>query len=221
MLQPMTHREVLLEAILDGPDDDLPRLAYADACEEEGDLERSDFIRLSVRYAEAVDDEILRQMRYVGSAYNWHRWLGVEMDVTNVVARLWRPEILPSAREIKNTVYFWRGFVREIALTHGLFLKHAEALFNAQPIERVRLIDRVPAEWVPASERSVPVFSWHYDLRLMDTPSYLAVPIWSRLDCEEMHAAFKRYRSRGEANQALEVATLAWGKSLRKSKCSG
>lgn len=217
----MTHREVLLEAILDDPADDLPRLAYADVCEEEVDLLRAEFIKSSVQHGKYVE-LTLPKLRMINLLLSDVRVAGVEESLARSIRKIcwWIP---PNDMPMPDqpTLFFWRGFVREVALTQDSFLQHAEALFNAHPIERVRLIDRVPAEWVPASERSVPVFSWHYDLRLMDTPSYLAVPIWSRLDCEEMHAAFKRYRSRGEANQALEVATLAWGKSLRKSKCSG
>jgi uncharacterized protein (TIGR02996 family) len=36
----------LLPAVLAAPDDDLPRLVYADALEEAGDVARAEFIRV-------------------------------------------------------------------------------------------------------------------------------------------------------------------------------
>jgi uncharacterized protein (TIGR02996 family) len=40
--------QTILAAILDEPDDDLPRLVYADCCEESGDHDRAEFIRLQL-----------------------------------------------------------------------------------------------------------------------------------------------------------------------------
>jgi uncharacterized protein (TIGR02996 family) len=41
-----TTSAALLEAILETPEDDLPRLAYADWLEENGEEARADFLRL-------------------------------------------------------------------------------------------------------------------------------------------------------------------------------
>lgn len=48
----MRDEEALLRAIADEPHDDLPRLAYADWLEENGDLDRAEFIRVQCRLAE-------------------------------------------------------------------------------------------------------------------------------------------------------------------------
>ncbi len=44
----MTDAAAILQAILDDPADDLPRLAYADLCEESGDDLRAELIRLQI-----------------------------------------------------------------------------------------------------------------------------------------------------------------------------
>lgn len=44
----MTTQEALLAAIIADPDDNLPRLAYADWCEEGGNLANADFIRSQI-----------------------------------------------------------------------------------------------------------------------------------------------------------------------------
>ena len=45
----MTHDEAFLQAIIDNPDDDAPRLIYADWLEERGDP-RGEFIRVQWRW---------------------------------------------------------------------------------------------------------------------------------------------------------------------------
>jgi uncharacterized protein (TIGR02996 family) len=47
----MTEREAFIAAILAAPDDDLPRLVYADWLEEQGEVERAEFIRVQCELA--------------------------------------------------------------------------------------------------------------------------------------------------------------------------
>ena len=47
----MTHAEAFLQAILEDPADDAPRLIYADWLEENGDAGRADFIRIQCELA--------------------------------------------------------------------------------------------------------------------------------------------------------------------------
>ena len=43
----MTHDDAFLQAILESPDDDTPRLVYADWLDEHGQSDRAEFIRES------------------------------------------------------------------------------------------------------------------------------------------------------------------------------
>ena len=45
----MTQRDALLRAVCENPDDDLPRLVFADWCDENGEPERAEFIRAHVQ----------------------------------------------------------------------------------------------------------------------------------------------------------------------------
>src|SRR4051794_5039051 len=59
----MTLPDALLQAILDSPDDDLPRLAYADWLEENGDeldRARGELIRLELRLHRLEADDPAR-----------------------------------------------------------------------------------------------------------------------------------------------------------------
>lgn len=51
----MTDRESLIRAICETPDDDVPRLVFADWLEEHGEAERAGFIRLQCEIAEWFD----------------------------------------------------------------------------------------------------------------------------------------------------------------------
>jgi uncharacterized protein (TIGR02996 family) len=52
----MTDGDAMLRAIIDAPDDDTPRLVYADLLEENGDADRAEFIRLQVEPARLAPD---------------------------------------------------------------------------------------------------------------------------------------------------------------------
>jgi uncharacterized protein (TIGR02996 family) len=50
----MATREALLQAIIDAPDDDAPRFAYAEAVEKSGDSDRAESIRPTALQCTAV-----------------------------------------------------------------------------------------------------------------------------------------------------------------------
>src|SRR5687768_5571910 len=54
----MTDGDALLAAILANPDDDTPRLVYADWLQENGDDTRAEFIRLQCRNAARHPDQL-------------------------------------------------------------------------------------------------------------------------------------------------------------------
>ena len=54
----MTDADALLAAILADPDDDTPRLAYADWLGESGDADRAEFIRLQCAIAARDPDQV-------------------------------------------------------------------------------------------------------------------------------------------------------------------
>src|SRR5207253_2059718 len=50
------QQQALIRAVVENPDDDLPRLVYADWLEEHGDPDRAEYIRLQCRLAERERD---------------------------------------------------------------------------------------------------------------------------------------------------------------------
>jgi uncharacterized protein (TIGR02996 family) len=125
----MTHEEAFLRAVLDAPDDDAPRLAYADWLEERGDprgAARAEFIRLQCRLAQpdALDDP--------------DRWvlLAREEQLLREHGKGWAGPL----RRLVKRWRFRRGFVEAVAVYAEGFLKHAERLFRVAPVRHVRLL---------------------------------------------------------------------------------
>jgi uncharacterized protein (TIGR02996 family) len=56
----MTHEDAFLQAILESPDDDTPRLIYADWLDEHGDPARAEFIRVQCRLTQIPLDDPVR-----------------------------------------------------------------------------------------------------------------------------------------------------------------
>src|SRR5688500_7506010 len=75
----MTDREALLRAIIETPDDDAPRLVYADWLDEHGQPDQAEFIRLQCernRHPQSDDHwkELGARCAQLLSA-NGHRWM--------------------------------------------------------------------------------------------------------------------------------------------------
>src|SRR4051812_25885328 len=77
---PMPDDDAFLRAIIDNPDDDLPRLVYADWLDEHGDPDRAEFIRLQCAMARPPMTKAEFEQRFGRSdellAANRERWLG-------------------------------------------------------------------------------------------------------------------------------------------------
>ena len=116
-----------LAAILDAPDDDAPRLVYADWLDERGDSERAEFIRLDVRVARmsSADPEWAAVHRRVAELRqpNFQEWV----------------DRLPQFPGV-HWEAFTRGFISVVRFeTPAAYFDHAPAVFAASPIREVRL----------------------------------------------------------------------------------
>jgi uncharacterized protein (TIGR02996 family) len=115
----MRDDEAFLRAICDNPDDDLPRLIYADFLDEHGDGERAEFIRVQCELARPVDDSQRFAKLVVRSEQlllnHRRRWLG-PLD------------------EFVGDAFFRRGFVEQVSLSARAFLAHAETIWQTAPV---------------------------------------------------------------------------------------
>jgi uncharacterized protein (TIGR02996 family) len=122
----MTDLDALSRAILAHPDDDTPRLIYADALEDVGESDRAALIRAQV--------ELARAPEYDPTAVGIRNSEAYREQLSAAVQWLWSqplPEGLKWAREP-----FRRGFPAAIQASNGAaFVAHAEELFGRFPIE--------------------------------------------------------------------------------------
>jgi uncharacterized protein (TIGR02996 family) len=127
----------LLAAIIAEPEDDTPRLVYADWLDEHGRPERAEFIRVQCELARLVlgkesDDQYAELTRRQSELYASHflKWES-EFAVT-----------LPPNRQTR--FWFRRGMVGDIYCRVKYFREHGDQVVAAAPLEQLSL--RQPTE---------------------------------------------------------------------------
>src|SRR5262249_40829470 len=115
-----------LRAIASQPDDDAPRLIYADWLEEHNEPERAEVIRAQVELARSkADSPHRRRLAFrAGELLRLHeeRWVGP----LRIMTPDWQ---------------FCRGFVEKLVLLPGDLEEEARALFASLPLRRLGLAD--------------------------------------------------------------------------------
>jgi uncharacterized protein (TIGR02996 family) len=119
------HRETgdeaaLLQAVMDAPDDDAPRLVYADWLLERGDV-RGELIRLQCAHAR-IAKEWSPEARSLKERID--KILKASESSLAGETAAYRPELR-------------RGFVDNVSMTIAAFAKHGERLFSNAPIRRL------------------------------------------------------------------------------------
>jgi uncharacterized protein (TIGR02996 family) len=125
----------LLPAVLAAPDDDLPRLVYADALEEAGDVTRAEFIRVQIELARDPGRVDLKAREAALLAVHGERWL----------APLRRKG---GALESRTThAQFRRGFVEVVWMPAYWFVRRAELLFDRTPVTELRVVSATTSQF--------------------------------------------------------------------------
>jgi uncharacterized protein (TIGR02996 family) len=129
----MTHDDAFLQAILEDPDDDTPRLVYADWLDENGQHDRAEFIRLQCELARLEGEEDPSSAAQVRMAALQHR----EAVLLGGHRKAWTQPLPEWARG--KAVGFARGFVVTVHAPAGLFLQHGAELFRVAPVQHLAL----------------------------------------------------------------------------------
>src|SRR5947209_6703837 len=117
----MTHADAFLQAILDAPDDDAPRLLYADWLDEHGDPDRAEFIRVQIALA----------ARRSASPGLWRR----EQELLALHEQEWAAPV----RGVANAWTFRRGFIEEVRADALALAEGADDLFRQAPVRSLQL----------------------------------------------------------------------------------
>ena len=131
----MTEREQLWQAVLAAPDDDAPRLAFADWLEDHGDPTRAEFIRVQI----ALSREPEYTPRY--------RELERKQDA---FLKAHKKEWIASVRGVTSIALLRRGFVDQVTMDVKLFAQRSAKLFEAEPVRAVKF---VTSFWVDEAGR--------------------------------------------------------------------
>lgn len=178
----MTEREAFLKAICDSPDDDTPRLVFADWLTEHGDEPRAEFIRLGIRdghreyfaaHADACECGGCRDRRAMTALLavhhrHWTNW------------SLWDNQW---PRHDLGQNWAWRrGFVHSVTCSGDDWARHGDAVLREHPVREVTLTELV----VDRSGREAQIL-W---------PDLLAAR-WPRIPPEGWKYALPQERIRG------------------------
>jgi uncharacterized protein (TIGR02996 family) len=126
----MSDGDALLAAIAAHPDDDTPRLVYADWLDEHDDPLRAEFVRVQVAVRRLEERPASEQREHV------HLWRRQQELLDNH-----RRDLLgPVADQLGPfDALFERGFVSELNLSAPAFLAHAAEVAALRPAPRVRV----------------------------------------------------------------------------------
>lgn len=125
MTASQTEERSLLEAVRLAPDDDGPRLVYADYCDEHHDP-RGRFIRVQLALAKL-------------SVYDRRRF-DLLVEERETLAKYESKWTAPFAGLAAGIVHR-RGFIDELNMTARQFLKHADTVFQNTPVRHLHLLD--------------------------------------------------------------------------------
>jgi uncharacterized protein (TIGR02996 family) len=166
----VTTLDDLLRAVCADPADDGARLAYADRCEEEGQTERAEFVRVQCELARIDREEDAWHRPYVvnGERVTPEPWgdlcrregelldgvCGLGVEALPVIDGLTRSNLVGSggygwhrrdnpSPQTGIEARFRRGFVESITCSCADWIAHGPAVVAVQPVTAVRLADAV------------------------------------------------------------------------------
>jgi uncharacterized protein (TIGR02996 family) len=211
--------DMLLADIIAHPDDDGPRLAFADRLEETGaDDARAAFVRVQVELAKALCHQPRAADESARTPYSMYcnDTLCRHCELDRVAGRLfrgdWDAEVFPETWQDSDewpTPVYLRGFIGEVRLPCKAWLRHGPALVRVAPLTRVRLSDRAPN---PVDRERRRHYWWHGDL---------PAGVYRLMACDDAQPAaprerpnWKRYPGLAAAESAASDALLAWARAV-------
>ncbi|HYH63950.1 MAG TPA: TIGR02996 domain-containing protein [Urbifossiella sp.] len=132
----MTDEAALLAAVRAHPDDDTPRLVYADWCDDYGRAERAAFVRCQVAL-ERIEEPATHAAKPVEGCLGC-QLIAEERALRDLVGCDGVPVGIGSIQ-----VTWRRGFVEACEVSAEAWVRHGDALLAAHPVKRVRLTTRL------------------------------------------------------------------------------
>ncbi len=164
----MTDGDALLRAICENPDDDTPRLIYADWLDEHGKPDYAEFIRVQCK-AEVHDTIGLLQHDDPEFIELYERYQTLQKEADRFV---------PIALQPYTHGYLMRrGFVSQLRMSTNVFLRHIDPLEfrTLAPIRQYQFYDIHPrsADELAASEKLAAVSGFDFSRRCEISPDIM------------------------------------------------
>jgi uncharacterized protein (TIGR02996 family) len=130
----MNERDALLRAVCANPDEDTPRLVFADWLDEHGEAERAEFIRLQIGLARGNADAALREREKALLAAHGEKWSEPLLAIGLPLVAYQKPK-----SSTINGIEYRRGFPYGVQIDEGeaKFADHAIDLFRCAPVQRI------------------------------------------------------------------------------------
>jgi uncharacterized protein (TIGR02996 family) len=143
----MTHDDAFLQAISESPEDETPRLVYADWLEEHSQPQRAELIRVECALAGLLATAPVRyRLEYRGrqllcisdGVFRFEGRLAPELERRDCeLLATHASEWAEPVRRFVGYAGFRRGFVEEVGMRGRAFLSRAEDIFPLAPIRHV------------------------------------------------------------------------------------
>jgi uncharacterized protein (TIGR02996 family) len=149
-------QQAVYQAIIDEPEEDLHRLAYADLCEESGDLDRATYIRLQIKRMNK--EEGIKEFRHIEDRI----WKDHTAQIIGM-KKLWEQEFNPSITYAGpsyirlgtppnkigfgqspdyHQIVYQRGFPAKITCSMQFWLDNAKSFCQSMPLTAVSLLNK-------------------------------------------------------------------------------
>jgi uncharacterized protein (TIGR02996 family) len=139
----MTHEEAFIRAIREAPNDDAPRLIYADWLEEHGQADRAEFIRLQCGCSQMLvtrpERSTLKASAESLLRRNWQEWVAPLGQIVGPWRDRYGEGWMQEQYHPDGLEKFKRGFVESLSLNAVDFLRHVRELQRLTPLLMLRL----------------------------------------------------------------------------------
>lgn len=206
----MTNTERgFLDDIIANPEDNVPRLIYADWLEDHGtpnDVSRGRFIRRQIA-GEVAQAPLFMTVDAIES-------LGLEIGSKRVASA---GKLKWVSKDKEAEIVWTRGFLAEIRAPFAVLKKHLPGLVRRHPIERVRATDKEPQHFIEVPNVWPEHWTWWQD-QTDDGGDFVGEEMIALLEpglpAQGEGGKGKNYPTADATHAALSVALLRWAKTI-------
>ncbi len=134
----MNDTEAFLRKIRENPDDDAPRLVFADYLDEQAQKSTGKEAKEQAKWAALIRAGIAKERESTADASYWNKWAGLSQADNCKLAR----DLLPKTLRQKSFQEMSRGFYDSIEMGFTRFVINAQEIIESNaPIRAVKLFD--------------------------------------------------------------------------------